>query len=818
MSDKIPLVSIGLPVYNGEQYLANALDSILAQDFTNFELIISDNASEDNTQNICLDYKSKDKRICYYRYKKNEGATVNFNRVFKLAKGKYFMWNAYDDLRDKSFVSKCLKVLNEDSTIVLCSGKTMLMDYTGKYLKVASDTMDINSPNPVERYRNIMWQLVLCNALYGLIRRNALQQISQKVPLFKNNIGSDNILLAELSLLGRFYQIPETLFFRRVRKRKENAEEYTKKVLTLMNVKYGEKAIDLPHFHIALEHLNTIQRSLLKSSEKVYLIHEALICFYKRSGNLRTGNLLNLQIKSLIDFIGNGEALNTSLAVESLSLLNEAIFMYPTLIGAQFARAVCLQKLGKIEDAKLALCLELSIHPKHTDSQVLLKSLNKVKVCRNTSLKKIDTKIKQYTLQLENDKSQVQESKTPSMNIKQVYIDIVGARNLQDSSCPEEKEKTTNDVLSLSLMEFDLFKKIVSKIRDDYPQAKYITLGNGGDPLLHPNIVDMIRFAKSLQFKVNIKSDLNKTIDFYEIMKSNPNSFCVNIKGYYQDTYSCFHKEGNIERVKNNMKLLSAAKMETGVTTYLYVSYRMYKTNIAEMKLIKDYARNLGFDFSSAYAVCTEIEKCINLVDDYKKIKKDEYLLPVLLAMEIGKKYKIPCRLLYEQIVLNYKGEIFQCSGMNKPDGKIGNYLDMNIDKIAKKRMSNPICSLCTSVGASPYIFYPFILGLAEEYFNLVNNLQKDRSEQALELYKQGVQVLNNGNIAKTLEIFEEANHIYPDMPNSKYMKAICFMQLGEFKKAKLLCREELVIQPNHKDTQILLDKIIAKQAKEIRL
>lgn len=90
MNRKQPQVSIGMPVYNGEQFLKDALDSILAQTFDNFELIISDNTSTDNTQEICKAYSAKDQRICYYRNEKNLGAAWNFNRVFELARGEYF--------------------------------------------------------------------------------------------------------------------------------------------------------------------------------------------------------------------------------------------------------------------------------------------------------------------------------------------------------------------------------------------------------------------------------------------------------------------------------------------------------------------------------------------------------------------------------------------------------------------------------------------------------------------------------------------------------------------------------------------------------
>ena len=107
----LPLVSIGLPVYNAERHLAKALDSLLAQDYESFELIVSDNASTDSTQEICTSYAKRDSRLRYHRAEHNMGAIWNFNRVFELATGEYFMWAAHDDLRDPRYVSACLAAM-----------------------------------------------------------------------------------------------------------------------------------------------------------------------------------------------------------------------------------------------------------------------------------------------------------------------------------------------------------------------------------------------------------------------------------------------------------------------------------------------------------------------------------------------------------------------------------------------------------------------------------------------------------------------------------------------------------------------------------
>src|SRR4051794_35048945 len=108
-----PQVSIGLPVFNGERYLASALDCLINQDFDDFELIISDNASTDATESICRDYAEKDKRIRYFRNEANIGATQNYNRVFELASGEYFKWASHDDECHPSLIRRCLETFAE---------------------------------------------------------------------------------------------------------------------------------------------------------------------------------------------------------------------------------------------------------------------------------------------------------------------------------------------------------------------------------------------------------------------------------------------------------------------------------------------------------------------------------------------------------------------------------------------------------------------------------------------------------------------------------------------------------------------------------
>jgi glycosyltransferase involved in cell wall biosynthesis len=206
-----PRVSIGMPVFNGENYLAEALDSILAQTCSDFELIISDNASTDRTEGICSAYAAKDGRIRYFRNAANLGAAENFNRAFELSSGEYFKWAAHDDLCAPEFIERCVEVLDQDASVVLCHPRTRIIDEHGKPLYDYIVKLNTDSTKPHERFRDMISVEHWCFQVFGLIRAQALRQ----TPVIANYTGSDRSLLAELSLIGRVYEIPEYLFFRR---------------------------------------------------------------------------------------------------------------------------------------------------------------------------------------------------------------------------------------------------------------------------------------------------------------------------------------------------------------------------------------------------------------------------------------------------------------------------------------------------------------------------------------------------------------------------------------------------------------------------
>lgn len=211
---KTATVSIGIPVYNGEQYLEETLQSLLTQSFQDFEIVISDNASTDSTEKICLTYAERDDRIRYYRSDSNKGPGWNYNRVLDLAKGQYFKWQAHDDLLAPDFLEKCVRVLDQQPDIVLCHCYSNQIDNHDQVITSNSIRLKTDAPHYSTRLRSLLLQgrnYVGCE-IFGLMRMNVLQ----KAPRQAAYAHGDFLFLCHLAFYGRFYQIPEFLFSYRI--------------------------------------------------------------------------------------------------------------------------------------------------------------------------------------------------------------------------------------------------------------------------------------------------------------------------------------------------------------------------------------------------------------------------------------------------------------------------------------------------------------------------------------------------------------------------------------------------------------------------
>jgi glycosyltransferase involved in cell wall biosynthesis len=261
-----PLVHIGLPVYNGERYLTEALNSLLAQTYTEFELIICDNASTDQTEEICRAYAAMDTRIRYIRNETNIGAARNYMHAFERSSAKYFRWATCDDLSAPEFLTRCVEILDREPTVALAYPKTKLINENGEILSEYEDSLHLQSSNPRERFARLLQNLRLCNAIYGLMRTEVVKRIA---PL-GSYISSDICFLGELSLHGKFWEIPEFLFYRRIHPDAYSNQKDISKWLEFYNPRDRHQSA-LIKCRYYKEHFSVVVRSPLGVLEKVWL-------------------------------------------------------------------------------------------------------------------------------------------------------------------------------------------------------------------------------------------------------------------------------------------------------------------------------------------------------------------------------------------------------------------------------------------------------------------------------------------------------------------------------------------------------------------
>jgi glycosyltransferase involved in cell wall biosynthesis len=207
-----PLITIGVPAYNAEAHLGATLESLLAQTFGDFELIVSDNASADSTQDIVEEYRRRDARIRYERHALNIGANGNYAGLVQLARGTFFKWSAASDWCAPTFLERCKDELSSHDDAVLAVPRTRVFQDTPDVAQDYPWDLEILDDTPSARLQRLTSELSLNNAMNGLIRTSALRSVRPMQPY----LGADVVLMGELALCGKFRLLNERLFYRRM--------------------------------------------------------------------------------------------------------------------------------------------------------------------------------------------------------------------------------------------------------------------------------------------------------------------------------------------------------------------------------------------------------------------------------------------------------------------------------------------------------------------------------------------------------------------------------------------------------------------------
>lgn len=285
MDQHVPLVTIGMPTYNGAGYLAQSLDSLLDQDYPNWELVISDNCSTDDTERIARSYAEAHPQIRYVRSPINRGAVANFNRVLELARGPYFAFAADHDLWAPTFLSRCVSVLEASPQSVLAYGQTTLTSMDGRPLEVMNDRIELGDRSAVARYRSLIWNLHACNMVYGVGRLEAFRSAGGLADI----LGPDLLLLAGLVLQGPVERIEEPLYFRRQNRAEETVEETRVRILNDLNPATAPRRKMVPYVDQMRElrdaHLRIVRRAAtLSAIERIESTVTTLACYRQNHG------------------------------------------------------------------------------------------------------------------------------------------------------------------------------------------------------------------------------------------------------------------------------------------------------------------------------------------------------------------------------------------------------------------------------------------------------------------------------------------------------------------------------------------------------
>jgi len=207
-----PKVSIGMPVYNREKFVGAAIESHLNQTFSDFELILTDNASTDRSEEVCRAYAARDPRVKYFRNPRNLGAAGNYRRCFELSSGQYFRWTPSDDLVSPNLLARAVEILDGDPSIFVAYPRTKLIDADGKVLSDFDEHLHLMQDRPSERWKGVQRNLRLGNLHYGLTRAEKFRRTG----LLRQYSGGDFPLIAEMALYGKFCEIPDAFFYRRM--------------------------------------------------------------------------------------------------------------------------------------------------------------------------------------------------------------------------------------------------------------------------------------------------------------------------------------------------------------------------------------------------------------------------------------------------------------------------------------------------------------------------------------------------------------------------------------------------------------------------
>jgi glycosyltransferase involved in cell wall biosynthesis len=286
-----PTVTIGVPVRNGQGYLASALAALLSQTFDDFELLVADNASTDGTAELCRSVADADQRVRVLRSEENHGLSWNWNRLVVVARGRYFRWACYDDLVEASLLERCVAQLDAaGADVAAVYPRTMEIDEAGGRLGLYRDDLDLGNPQPHRRLSELLRHLRRCNQMFSVFRTEVLRSTR----LLGRYGHPDHVLLAEVALRGRLLELPEPLFLRRIHPLNSLTAHRTFGDLARLHDPTLSQRYFYPNSRLYAEHVRAIVQARLGAAETARCI-AMLVRDWPRYRSIAGEVKLNLQ-------------------------------------------------------------------------------------------------------------------------------------------------------------------------------------------------------------------------------------------------------------------------------------------------------------------------------------------------------------------------------------------------------------------------------------------------------------------------------------------------------------------------------------------
>lgn len=271
MTGRTPKISVGMPAYNSEKWIAASVESILCQTFEDFELIISDNGSSDGTEEICRRYADQDPRVIFVRQPTNIGASANYSFVFEAAQAPFFKWASSNDLCEATFLERCLPVLEQSEDVTVCYPRTRLFTDDPENGEDYHYDLELLEDSPCQRFESFLRGMGLNNVMNGVIRSEALA----KTPLVRPYLSSDVVLMAELALHGKFIQVPEYLYLRRMDKESSTKHMTWEEARKHWDPQKKSRML-FQSTRIHLGYLGAAFRAPLSASERICMLRKVL--------------------------------------------------------------------------------------------------------------------------------------------------------------------------------------------------------------------------------------------------------------------------------------------------------------------------------------------------------------------------------------------------------------------------------------------------------------------------------------------------------------------------------------------------------------